>query len=228
MMPREPHTTTVIVPGLRGHVEDHWQTLLAAKLPNAVVVPSFTRDKRDLAGRVADLHQVISDANTPVTIVAHSAGVLTTVHWALRHDLPVRGALLATPPDLARPLGPLYPSLAELQDSGWLPIPLAPLRFPTIVAASTNDVLGDVEHVRAMARAWGSHLIDIGPVGHLNPAAGYGEWLGAEALLGILNGSVPTHHHTGHVPLSPASGHPPSLRLPVYNPAPGQSSNSLT
>ena len=150
-MPREPHTTTVIVPGLRGHVEDHWQTRLAAKLPNAVVVPSFTRDKRDLAGRVADLHQVISDANTPVTIVAHSAGVLTTVHWALRHDLPVRGALLATPPDLARPLGPLYPSLAELRDSGWLPIPLAPLRFPTIVAASTNDVLGDVEHVRAMA-----------------------------------------------------------------------------
>ena len=40
MMPREPHTT-VIVPGLRGHVEDHWQTRLAAKLPNAVVVPSL-------------------------------------------------------------------------------------------------------------------------------------------------------------------------------------------
>ena len=83
MMPREPHTTTVIVPGLRGPRRDHWQTRLAAKLP-AVVVPSFTRDKRDLAGRVADLHQVISDANAPVTIVAHSAGVLTTVHWALR------------------------------------------------------------------------------------------------------------------------------------------------
>ena len=201
MMPREPHTTTVIVPGLRGHVEDHWQTRLAAKLPNAVVVPSFTRDKRDLAGRVADLHSHLGRQH-PVTIVAHSAGVLTTVHWALRHDLPVRGALLATPPDLARPLGPLYPSLAEREER-LAPHPLAPLRFPTIVAASTNDVLGDVEHVRGHGRAWGSHLIDIGPVGHLNPAAGYGEWLGAEALLGILNGSVPTHHHTGHVPLSP-------------------------
>ena len=89
MMLRESHTT-VIVPGLRRHVDDHWQTRLAAKLPGAVVVPSFDRDKRDLAGRVADLNQVILDAGAPVTIVAHSAGVLTTVHWARQHDLPVR------------------------------------------------------------------------------------------------------------------------------------------
>ena len=108
-MLRDTHHTLVIVPGLRGHVEDHWQTRLAAKAPDVVVVPSFGRDKRDLAGRVADLHQVISDAGAPVTIVAHSAGVLTTVHWARQHDLPVRGALLATPPDLARPLPAAVP-----------------------------------------------------------------------------------------------------------------------
>jgi len=189
-MPREPHTI-VIVPGLRGHVENHWQTLLAAKLPNAVIVPSFGRDKRDLAGRVADLHQVISEAASPVILVAHSAGVLTTVHWAQRHDLPVQGALLATPPDLAAPLGPPYPSLDELKDSGWLPIPLTRLRFPSIVAASTNDALGDFGRVRELADAWGSHFIDVGPVGHLNPASGFGEWLGAEALLGVLSGQVP-------------------------------------
>ena len=198
MMPRETNTT-VIVPGLRGHVEDHWQTLLAAKLPNAVIVPSFGRDKRDLAGRVADLHRVISEAGAPVTLVAHSAGVLTTVHWAREHDLPVQGALLATPPDLAQPLGPQYPSLSELRESGWLPIPLARLRFPSIVAASTNDALGDFERVRELADAWGSHFIDVGPVGHLNPASGFGEWLGAEALLGVLRGQVPVPGNAGRV-----------------------------
>jgi predicted alpha/beta hydrolase family esterase len=181
----------VIVPGLRGHVEDHWQTRLAAKLPDAVVVPSFGRAKRDLAGRVADLHRVIQDAAGPVTIVAHSAGVLTTLHWARRHDLPVRGALLATPPDLARPLGPEYPTLEELEESGWLPIPLSPLNFPSIVAASTNDPLSDFENVRSLAQAWGSHFIDVGPVGHLNPASGYGDWPGAEALLHVLRGMSP-------------------------------------
>jgi predicted alpha/beta hydrolase family esterase len=193
MMLREPHSTTVIVPGLRKHVEDHWQTRLAAKLPGAVLVPSLERDKRDLAGRVADLQHVVERAESPVTIVAHSAGVLTTVHWAAQHDLPVRGALLATPPDLARPLGPAYPSLDQLRESGWLPIPSGPLRFPSIVAASTNDELSDPRNVRQLARDWGSRLITIGPVGHLNPASGYGEWPGAEALLDVLSGMVLRH-----------------------------------
>jgi predicted alpha/beta hydrolase family esterase len=194
MMLRAPHTT-VIVPGLRGHVEDHWQTRLAATMPGAVVVPSLERDKRDLAGRVADLQEVVERADSPVTIVAHSAGVLTTVHWAAQHDLPVRGAILATPPDLAQALGPAYPTLAELRESGWLPIPHVPLRFPSIVAASTNDELSDPENVRGLARAWGSRLITIGPVGHLNPASGYGEWPGAEVLLDVLGGMVLRRGH---------------------------------
>jgi uncharacterized protein len=190
MMLREPHTL-VIVPGLRGHVEDHWQTRLAAKLPDVVVVPSFDRAKRDLAGRVEDLDQVVRDAAHPVTIFAHSAGVLTTVHWAGRHDRPVRGALLATPPDLARPLPPQYPTLGELEDSGWIPVPRARLPFPSIVAASTDEELSDFDGLRSLAEAWGSRFIDIGPVGHLNPASGYGDWPGAEALLHVLRG-MPT------------------------------------
>ena len=190
-MPRETHPI-VIVPGLRGHVEDHWQTKLAAKLPHALLVPSFDRAKRDLAGRVADLHHVIQHAGAPVTIVAHSAGVLTTLHWARQHHLPVRGALLATPPDLARPLGPDYPTLTQLEQSGWLPIPTTPLPFPSILAASTNDPLSDFDNLRTLAQTWGSHFIDIGPVGHLNPASGYGDWPGAEALLHILRGMTPT------------------------------------
>ena len=190
MMLREPHTL-VIVPGLRGHVEDHWQTRLAAKLPDVVVVPSFDRAKRDLAGRIEDLDRVVRDAAHPVTIVAHSAGVLTTLHWAGRHDRPVRWALLATPPDLARPLPPQYPTLGELEDSGWIPVPRARLPFPSIVAASTDDELSDFDGLRSLAEAWGSRFIDIGPVGHLNPASGYGDWPGAEALLHVLRG-MPT------------------------------------
>jgi predicted alpha/beta hydrolase family esterase len=189
MMPRETHTV-VLVPGLRGHVEDHWQTLLAARLAHVRVVESYDRDKRDLAGRVADLHQVVQDAGTPVTLVAHSAGVLTTVHWARTHAhaAEVRGALLATPPALTEELPAAYPRLAELREAGWLPIPQAPLPFPSIVAASTDDELGPVDGVRALADAWGSRFVDVGPVGHLNPASGYGEWAGAEGLLDLLAG----------------------------------------
>jgi predicted alpha/beta hydrolase family esterase len=191
MMLREPHTI-VIVPGLRGHVDEHWQTLLAVELDHVRVVESYDRDKRDLVGRVADLDHVIQDAGTPVTLVAHSAGVLTTVHWATRHVADIRGALLATPPPLVEELPAEYPTLAELRENGWLPIPLTRLAFPSIVAASTNDALGPVESVRALADAWGSRFVDVGPVGHLNPAAGYGEWPDARSLLGLLAGTQPT------------------------------------
>ena len=83
------------------------------------------------------------------------------------------------------------PPSRELEESGWLPIPRNRLRFPSILAASTNDALGDMERVRALADSWGSRFIDIGPVGHLNPASGYGEWPGAEALLDVLGGMRP-------------------------------------
>jgi hypothetical protein len=104
--------------------------------------------------------------------------------------VPVTGALLVTPPTLAAPLPAPYPALAELRANGWLPIPTAPLPFPSIVAASTNDALGDHEQVRALADAWGSRFHSLGPVGHLNPASGYGDWPEAETLLDQLSGAL--------------------------------------
>jgi predicted alpha/beta hydrolase family esterase len=43
--------------------------------------------------------------------------------------------------------------------------------------------LGRIDRVEALARAWGSRFVDVGSVGHLNPAAGYGEWPRAVELL---------------------------------------------
>ncbi len=182
--------TIVVVPGLRGHVEDHWQHRLAARLPESRVLPTPGRDHHDLWERVAALEDAVAGAEGPVVLVAHSAGVLTTVHWAARSRLTIRGALLATPPDLAAPLPAEYPSLEELERGGWRPVPQTPLPFPSIVAASTNDELGDLRRVTAMAAAWGSRLDIVGPVGHLNPASGYGDWPEAFALLQDFGASI--------------------------------------
>jgi predicted alpha/beta hydrolase family esterase len=46
----------LIVPGLRDHVDAHWQTLLEQKLPNATSVPRMERDKLSCAAWVAKLY----------------------------------------------------------------------------------------------------------------------------------------------------------------------------
>ena len=78
--------TVVIVPGLRDHVDDHWQTLLAAGLDRVRTVPPLEHDRLSLDARVAALDDVLTGIDGPVVMVAHSAGVMIAVHWASRHD----------------------------------------------------------------------------------------------------------------------------------------------
>jgi hypothetical protein len=176
----------VLVPGLRGRTPDHWQERMAAELPNTRHLPTPGRDSYDLDERTSALQREIDAAPAPVVLVAHSAGVLVTLHWAQRYGTPVAGALLATPPDLREPLPVEYPSVARLSAAGWLPVPGDRLPFPSIVAASRNDSLGDFETVSGLAETWGSHLVDLGHVGHLNPASGFGDWRWAEPCLAAL------------------------------------------
>ncbi|NMF91167.1 RBBP9/YdeN family alpha/beta hydrolase [Aromatoleum petrolei] len=179
--------TILIVPGLRDHVAEHWQTLLEQKLlaagkPARSVQP-LEHDKLSRDARVAALDQALAAIDGPVILVAHSAGVMITVHWAQQHTRTILGALLAAPADLESPFPPGYPSTEALRDNGWLPIPRSPLPFPSIVVASTNDPLGNIDRVAELADAWGSRFENIGAVGHLNPAAGFGEWPLAESLI---------------------------------------------
>ncbi|QCP52631.1 alpha/beta hydrolase [Trinickia violacea] len=182
-MKQKTSPSILIVPGLRDHVPEHWQTLLQATLPNAVSVAPLERDKLSRAARVAALDAALAAIHGPVILVAHSAGVMITVHWARWHEREIHGALLATPPDLERPMPAGYPTVDVLRQNDWFPCPHQPLPFPSIVAASRNDPLAQFDRVVAMANDWGSRLVDLGEVGHLNPAAGFGEWPMAETLI---------------------------------------------
>lgn len=168
--------TVLFVPGLRDHVEDHWQTHAANMIPGAVTVPPLTVDRLSCAARVAMLEATLASISGDVVIAAHSAGCLMVAKWALAPTRAIRGALLATPADVERPLPPAYPRPEELEAGGWVPMPRCALSFPTIVAASHNDPLADFDRVAQLADAWGATLHDAGSVGHLNPPAGFGPW----------------------------------------------------
>lgn len=175
--------TVLFVPGLRDHVAEHWQTLLAAEIPGSVTVEPLTEDRQSRAARVKALDEALSRIDGEVVIAAHSAGVLMVANWALAPTRKIRGALLATPADVENPLPPGYPAYDDLKANGWIPIPREPLPFPAIVVASENDPLAQFEKVAGLAHAWGAELHDAGEVGHLNPAAGFGRWDGALPLL---------------------------------------------
>ncbi len=176
--------TILIVPGLREHVPNHWQTLLAARLPKVLSVAPLEHDKLSCAARVDAIERAMATLEGPVIIVAHSAGAMMVAHWAAACDTSkVRGALLAAPADLETPMPAGYPTKEVLNEHGWLPIPRKTLPFASIVAASSNDPLTRLERAQGFARAWGSRLVELGEVGHLNPASGHGEWLQAQELI---------------------------------------------
>ena len=174
-MDRKP--TILIVPGLRDHVSAHWQTLIALEIPKSVTVPPLLQDKLDCSARVAALEATFQSIDGPVVIVAHSAGVMITVQWQKRLNRVIQGALLAA-----------YSSMETLEANGWFPVPKARLPFPSIVAASRNDPLASFERVSRIADAWGSQLVDLGNVGHLNPKSGFGPWPRAHELIAELTG----------------------------------------
>jgi predicted alpha/beta hydrolase family esterase len=182
-----PAATVLIVPGLRDHVAEHWQTLLAGQLERVQTVEPMGRENLDCAARVLALEKRARTIDGPLILVAHSAGVITVAQWAQRTRREVRGALLATPPDFERPMPAGYPTLQALRAGGWLPVPKAPLPFSSIVAASRNDPLAEYRRVVKLARAWRSWFVDLGAVGHLNPASGFGPWPRALPLIDLLD-----------------------------------------
>lgn len=191
------YPTILIVPGLRDHVAQHWQTLLASRLsargvPVQVVAP-MGGNELDCGRRLDAIESAASAVQGPLVLVAHSGGCIMVAHWAKRTGRAVQGALLATPPDFEQPMPGGYPGMDALRAGGWLPVPREPLPFASIVAASRNDPLARYENVATLAKSWGSELVDLGEVGHLNPASGFGEWPQAEVLITQLQARKLAH-----------------------------------
>ena len=179
--------TILIIPGLRDHVEAHWQTLLAKELTAqsvpCVTVPPLEQDKLSCQARLDAIDRALDGIDGPVVIVAHSAGCMMVAHWALRRARPILGALLAAPADVETQMPAGYPAKDVLAANGWTPIPRQRLPFPTLLAASSNDPLTPLERARGFAQDWGSQLVELGPLGHLNPNSGHGPWPQAQNLI---------------------------------------------
>jgi len=162
----------LILPGLYDSGPDHWQSHWEREHPGFVRVRQRDWETPDRAEWVATLEAAIASSPEPAVLVAHSTSCCLVAHWAAAHPTSsprVKGALLVAPSDVEAPSYPVGPT-------GFAPTPLAPLPFPSIVVASTDDVYVTVERAERFAAAWGSRFEVVGALGHLNSASGLGSW----------------------------------------------------
>ncbi|MCC8394899.1 alpha/beta hydrolase [Paraburkholderia sp. MMS20-SJTR3] len=176
--------TTLVLPGYLNSGAGHWQTRWEALDPGLVRVqmPDWEHPSRDAWCRALDAALAAADA--PVRFAAHSLGCLTAAFWATGYAsaaqlAKVAGALLVALPD---PAEAHFPRAA----SGFAPVPLARLPFPTIVVASSDDPYGGQAFSRNCAHAWGSRWIDLGARGHINADSGLGDWEEGRSWLASL------------------------------------------
>ncbi|MFW2476749.1 MAG: RBBP9/YdeN family alpha/beta hydrolase [Sediminibacterium sp.] len=163
-------TTYFIVPGLGNSGQEHWQSYFERFGDN------FSRIEQDNwdSPHCEDWIKIIDDTLknfdiSNVVLIAHSLGCATIAHWFEKYKRQIKGALLVAPSDLEAPQY-TFPA------TGFAPIPLNKLPFPTIVVASANDNWVSLERAQFFANSWGSGFINLGDAGHINVASGYTNW----------------------------------------------------
>ncbi|HSS52465.1 MAG TPA: alpha/beta fold hydrolase [Thermoanaerobaculia bacterium] len=172
-------TRVLIVPGLWNSGPHHWQSVWSAAEPGFRRVEQTEWESPACGDWVAALEAAVADAGPQVVIAAHSLGCVTVAHWAAETGLKIHGAFLVAPADVE---GLIYPK----GPTGFRPMPMATLPFPSILVASEDDPWIKPSRARQLAEAWGSRLVNIGAAGHVNTESGHGPWPEGRRLLDEL------------------------------------------
>jgi predicted alpha/beta hydrolase family esterase len=179
-------TTILILPGWQDSGPQHWQSIWLKKYSNAVKVLQTDWMYPEKQVWVKTLNDYIKKySEKEIVLVGHSLACATIAYWSKEYysktSVKIKGALLVSPSDIKAPNFP-----KEIK--GFSPIPLEKLKFKTIVVTSSNDQWVSIDRAKYFAQCWGAELVNIGPHGHINTDAGFGEWPEGEKLLQKLIG----------------------------------------
>ncbi len=159
-----------IIPGLGNSGPQHWQTFFEKTIQGSTRIMQDEWDAPVCDDWISRINDTLEGEDlSEIVLIAHSLGCCTVAHWAQRYGKKIKGALLVGPSDIEHPVY-TFPA------TGFAPIPLTAIPFPTIVVASENDHWVSMERAALFASSWGSELVSISNAGHINADAGYGEW----------------------------------------------------
>ncbi|RFM28482.1 RBBP9/YdeN family alpha/beta hydrolase [Deminuibacter soli] len=158
------------VPGLGNSGEGHWQTIWEQQF-NFTRIQQRDWDTPVCSDWIAAIDAAVTGAPQmhEVILVGHSLACTTIAAWAHQYQRLIKGALLVAPSNTE---ADSYPT----GTTGFIPMVLNPLPFPSITVTSNNDYYVTPEKAAQFAASWGSRLHNIGDAGHINVSAGYGEW----------------------------------------------------
>lgn len=169
-------TDIVILPGIGGSGELHWQTRWEKTDPRYRRFQPTDWNQPDLEDWISALGRAVGAAPKPPLLVAHSLACLLVAHWQQVSTAPVAGAFLVAVPN---PQSEAFPAEA----ASFANPPASKFRFSSLIIASASDPYGTIEYARGRASQWGSGIVELAELGHINEASGLGGWPQGKALL---------------------------------------------
>lgn len=177
--------TVLILHGWGGNKPAHWQEHLYAALTQEGVTVHYPKMPEPTApNRAAWLGKVEEEigetgAGTVLTVVCHSLGAITWMHYAPRANRQVADRVLLVAPPYVMPGIP--PTDAPPGVEGFFPPPMdaggiARAARETHIIATDSDDYATFEQSKAYADRLGIPIHLLPGAGHISPYWGYGEW----------------------------------------------------
>ena len=166
---------TVIVPGVGGSEHDHWQSWLQRQLKSCSRVQQQDWNKPVLHEWIEQLVKTVQSIQEPIQIVAHSFGCLTTVAALAQHpelNQNIKNLVLVAPANPARFGDAGF--ARESQNDYQQYFHQLKLQVPTQMIISENDPWLNFQDALQLAKAWKIRPKNLGQVGHINVASGFG------------------------------------------------------
>ena len=167
-------THTVIVPGVGGSEYDHWQSWLQRQMRHCSRVEQVQWQHPVLDVWVKQFLDTLHGIEDDLQIVAHSFGCLTSIAALAQHPqlhAKIKNLLLVAPANPKR-FGPH--GFAQDEQNYWQQFTQFKINVPCQMLISENDPWLSFEDAQQLAQHWRLRAINLGPVGHINVASGFG------------------------------------------------------
>ncbi|MBF7687200.1 RBBP9/YdeN family alpha/beta hydrolase [Acinetobacter rathckeae] len=165
----------IIVPGVGGSGEEHWQTWLEQRLPNTQRVMQQWHEPILEQWVQQWLKTIATTKGQKLQIIAHSFGCLTSIAALAKHphlQARIEKLILVAP---ANPIRFSQQGFATQGHDHFLEyFKSLHINVPTVMFISENDPWLNFEDAKYFAKQWQVPYVNLGKVGHINIESGFG------------------------------------------------------